>query len=78
MERTFFDTMRGFETKAPGPDLVAARYSRIVRSPNPSLRNTVTTEAKLFPFLRWLLPPGMFENGVRVGFKIHNVPRSAG
>ena len=31
--------------------------------------------AKLFPFLRWLLPPGMFENGVRVGFKIHNVHR---
>ncbi|HZS60106.1 MAG TPA: SDR family oxidoreductase [Gemmatimonadaceae bacterium] len=73
----FFDTMRGFETKAPGPAVVAALYSRIVRSHNPSLRNTVTTEAKLFPFLRWLLPPGMFENGVRVGFKIHNVPRSA-
>jgi NAD(P)-dependent dehydrogenase (short-subunit alcohol dehydrogenase family) len=71
----FFDTMKGFETKAPGPDVVAALYSRIVRSHNPSLRNTVTTEAKLFPFLRWLLPPGMFENGVRVGFKIHNVHR---
>lgn len=71
----FFDTMKGFETKAPGPDVVAALYSRIVRSHKPSLRNTVTTEAKLFPFLRWILPPGMFENGVRVGFKIHNVHR---
>jgi NAD(P)-dependent dehydrogenase (short-subunit alcohol dehydrogenase family) len=72
----FFDTMKGFENKAPGPEVVAARYSRIVRDRNPPLRNTVTTEAKLFPFLRWLLPPGMFETGVRVGFKIHNVHRS--
>ncbi|HTA73320.1 MAG TPA: SDR family oxidoreductase [Gemmatimonadaceae bacterium] len=69
----FFDTMKGFETKAPGPDVVAALYSRIVRSNNPPLRNTVTTEAKLFPFLRWLLPAGSFETGVRVGFKINDV-----
>lgn len=74
----FFDAMKGFENKAPGPDVVAALYSRIVRSPDPPLRNTVTTEAKLFPFLRWLLPAGMFENGVRVGFKIHNVTTARG
>ena len=71
--RPFFDTMKGFENKAPGPDVVAAVYSRIVRSNNPPLRNTVTTEAKLFPFLRWLLPHGFFETGMRVGFKINDV-----
>jgi NAD(P)-dependent dehydrogenase (short-subunit alcohol dehydrogenase family) len=69
----FFEAMKGFERKAPGPDVVAALYSRIVRDNNPPLRNTVTTEAKLFPFLRWLLPPGFFETGVRVGFKINDV-----
>jgi NAD(P)-dependent dehydrogenase (short-subunit alcohol dehydrogenase family) len=69
----FFDTMKGFERKAPGPEVVAAVYSRIVKSVAPPLRTTVTTEAKLFPFLRWLLPSGAFEHGVRLGFKINNV-----
>lgn len=64
----FFSTMRGFEHKAPGPEVVAEVYSRMVRSPHPRLRNTVTVEAKLFPFLRWLLPAGAFEGGLRLGF----------
>jgi NAD(P)-dependent dehydrogenase (short-subunit alcohol dehydrogenase family) len=64
----FFTTMRGFEAKAPGPDAVAAVFSRIVRSKHPALRNPVTTEARLFPFLRWLLPPSAFARGVRLGF----------
>jgi hypothetical protein len=62
--------MRVFEEKAPGPEVVAEAFARIVNSKHPPLRNTVTTEAKLFPFLRWLLPPGTFEGGVRSGFKI--------
>ena len=66
----FFRTMKTFEEKAPSPDVVAEVFSRIVRSENPALRNTVTSEAKLFPFLRWLLPASAFEAGVRSGFKL--------
>jgi len=66
----FFKTMRGFEEKAPGPEVVAEVFARIVNSSRPALRNTVTTEATLFPFLRWLLPAGAFEGGVRFGFGI--------
>lgn len=66
----FFETMKGFESKAPGPDVVADVFARIVQSKRPMLHNTVTTEAKLFPFLRRVLPAGAFEGGVRRGFNI--------
>lgn len=66
----FFKTMKGFEEKAPGPEVVAEVFSRVVRSESPALRNTVTREAKFFPFLRWLLPARAFEGGVRSGFKL--------
>jgi NAD(P)-dependent dehydrogenase (short-subunit alcohol dehydrogenase family) len=66
----FFGAMKDFEQKAPGPEVVAEVYARIVSSPHPTLRNTVTREAKLFPFLRWLLPAGAFEGGLRSGFKL--------
>jgi hypothetical protein len=66
----FFKTMKGFEERAPGPEVVAEVFSRIVRSESPTLRNTVTREAKLFPFLRWILPAPAFEVGVRSGFKL--------
>lgn len=66
----FFKAMRGFEEKAPGPEVVAEVFAQLVNSEQPPLRNTVTKEAKLFPFLRWLLPAGAFEGGVRNGFKI--------
>jgi hypothetical protein len=49
---------------------VADVFSRIVRSERPALRNPVTTEATLFPLLRWLLPAGAFEDGLRFGFGI--------
>jgi hypothetical protein len=62
--------MKVFEAKAPGPEVVAEMFARIVSSPRPALRNPVTTEATLFPFLRWLLPAGAFEGGVRFGFGI--------
>ena len=61
-------TMKGFEEKAPGPEVVANLVARLVSQKNPSLRNTVTREATLFPFLRWLLPSGAFESGIRSGF----------
>jgi NAD(P)-dependent dehydrogenase (short-subunit alcohol dehydrogenase family) len=66
----FFNKMKNFEEKAPGPEVVAHVFARIVNSPRPALRNTVTTEATLFPFLRRLLPAGAFEVGLRNGFGI--------
>jgi NAD(P)-dependent dehydrogenase (short-subunit alcohol dehydrogenase family) len=60
-QERFFKAMKGFEEKA---------YARIVASAHPPLRNTVTREAKFVPFLRWLLPAGAFEGGLRSGFKI--------
>src|SRR6185369_11890083 len=64
----FFRVMKGFEDKAPGPELVADAFARIIRSKRPRLRNTVTTEAKLFSFLKWLLPANTFEGGLRSAF----------
>lgn len=64
----FFTAMKQDENKAPGPEIVADAFARIVRHQRPALRNTVTPEAKLYPFLRWLLPAGAFENGVRRRF----------
>ncbi len=66
----FFDAMRNFERKAPGPEVAADVFARLLSREHPPLHNTVTLEAKLFPFLRWVLPPGMFEATVRTGFKL--------
>jgi NAD(P)-dependent dehydrogenase (short-subunit alcohol dehydrogenase family) len=66
----FFKAMKGFEDKAPGPEIVAAAFARLVQSDNPSLRNTVTREAKLLPLLRRLLPAAAFEGGLRIGFNL--------
>jgi NAD(P)-dependent dehydrogenase (short-subunit alcohol dehydrogenase family) len=63
-------TMKGFEEKAPGPELVAETVSRVVAQENPALRNRITREATLFPLLRWLLPAGAFESGIRSGFNL--------
>jgi len=63
-------TMAGFEAKAPGPEVVAAKVARLVAQKKPKLRNRITREAKTFSFLRWLLPAGAFEKGVRSGFKL--------
>jgi NAD(P)-dependent dehydrogenase (short-subunit alcohol dehydrogenase family) len=63
-------TMAHFVEKAPGPDVVAEVVSRLLKSPNPPLRNRVTREGSLFPFLRWLLPASAFEAGTRRGFHL--------
>jgi NAD(P)-dependent dehydrogenase (short-subunit alcohol dehydrogenase family) len=63
-------TMKGFEDKAPGPEVVADVVSKVVRSRNPRLRNRVTREAMIFSFLRWLLPAGAFEWGTRQAFRL--------
>jgi NAD(P)-dependent dehydrogenase (short-subunit alcohol dehydrogenase family) len=71
----FFAAMRGFEQKAPGPDVVAEVFARIVRSNRPALRNRGTTEATLFPLLRWLLPPSAFEGVLRIAFGLDKVSK---
>jgi NAD(P)-dependent dehydrogenase (short-subunit alcohol dehydrogenase family) len=63
-------TMKGFEEKAPGPEVVARVVHRLVTQDHPPLRNRVTREASLFPFLRWLLPARAFEFGLRAGFNL--------
>ncbi|MFT3842936.1 MAG: SDR family NAD(P)-dependent oxidoreductase [Myxococcaceae bacterium] len=63
-------TMKGFEEKAPGPEVVGKVVAKLVAQKNPSLRNRITTEATMFSFLRWLLPGGAFETGVRQGFNL--------
>jgi len=64
-----FAAMAEFERKAPGPELVAAKIAAIAAQRRPRLRNRVTREAFMFGFLRWLLPAGAFEAGVRRGFR---------
>jgi NAD(P)-dependent dehydrogenase (short-subunit alcohol dehydrogenase family) len=65
-----FDRLAGYEAKAPGPEVVAAKVASIVDDPHPKLRNTVTKEAKQFSALRRLLPAGGFEAGIRRGFDL--------
>ena len=63
--------MAKFEQAAPGPELVAAKVSKLARSKRPKLRNRVTKEATMFSLLRWLLPAGAYHAGVRRGFGIN-------
>ena len=72
-----FAAMRDYERKAPGPEIVARKVVTIAQSPNPKLRNKVTKEARQFTLLRWLLPAGAFEAGVRSGFKLAGKDESA-
>lgn len=63
-------TMAQFGEKAPGPDVVARVVARLLASQKPALRNRITLEASLFPFLRWLLPASAFEVGTRQSFNL--------
>ena len=63
--------MAKFEEKAPGPELVAAKVGKLARAKRPKLRNRVTREATMFSLLRWLLPAGAYQSGVRRGFGIN-------
>ena len=66
----FSDAMRNFERKAPGPEVVADVFARLVSRKRPALHNPVTLQAKLLPFLRRVLPSGMFEASLRSAFKL--------
>lgn len=65
-----YDAMRVFERKAPGPDVVAKRVVAVANDPHPRLRNKITKEARQFTLLKWMLPAGTFESGVRRAFKL--------
>ena len=62
--------MKGFETRAPGPEIVGAAVGRLVAQRNPRLRTLVTREARLLTFLRWLLPESFNYRATRLGFQI--------
>jgi NAD(P)-dependent dehydrogenase (short-subunit alcohol dehydrogenase family) len=62
--------MAGFEAKAPGPELVGAAVGRLVAKRNPPLRTLITREARLFSFLRWLLPASLNHRVTRIGFNL--------
>jgi NAD(P)-dependent dehydrogenase (short-subunit alcohol dehydrogenase family) len=62
--------MKGFEAKAPGPQVVGAAVGRLVAKRNPPLRTLITKEARIFAFLRWLLPAGLNQRATRLGFNL--------
>jgi NAD(P)-dependent dehydrogenase (short-subunit alcohol dehydrogenase family) len=68
--RRAFGVMAKYEDKAPGPDVVARKVVAIVNDAHPAIRNKITKEATQFTLLRWLLPAGAFETGVRREFKL--------
>ena len=71
-----FAAMAWFERKAPGPDAVAGKVAAIADDSHPALRNKITKEATQFTLLRWMLPPGAFESGVRRAFKLETKDRA--
>jgi len=62
--------MADFENKAPGPDVVARTVVAIANDARPALRNKITREATQLTLLKWMLPGGAFEAGVRRVFKL--------
>lgn len=69
-----FDVMADYEANAPSPDVVAQRIAKLATDPHPPLRNLITREARQFALLRWLMPTGAFESGVRRGFRLEAKP----
>jgi NAD(P)-dependent dehydrogenase (short-subunit alcohol dehydrogenase family) len=64
----FFRAMKRIEDRAPGPEVVADVFARIVRTERPNLHNAVTSEARLLPLLKRLLSARAFEKSIRAGF----------
>jgi NAD(P)-dependent dehydrogenase (short-subunit alcohol dehydrogenase family) len=64
------NAVRAYEEKGPGPDAVAETLLEIVSSKNPRLRYLIGGQAKLVTLLRWCLPAGLYESGVRRTFSI--------
>ena len=64
------NAVRAYEEKGPGPDAVAETLLEIVSSKSPRLRYLIGRQAKLVALLRWCLPAGLYESGVRRTFSI--------
>ena len=62
------DAIRAQEAKAPEAGQVAARLLEIVSAKPPRLRYLFGQQARLITRLRWILPPGLYELGVRRTF----------
>jgi NAD(P)-dependent dehydrogenase (short-subunit alcohol dehydrogenase family) len=65
-----FKAIRDYEEKGPGPELVAQTVLEIVSSKAPRLRYVIGQQAKLVSGLRWFLPAGALEKGVRSTFAL--------
>jgi NAD(P)-dependent dehydrogenase (short-subunit alcohol dehydrogenase family) len=62
--------IRAYEEKAPGPELVAETVLQIVANDRPKLRYVIGQQAKSIARLRWFLPAGIYEQGVRRNFRL--------
>jgi NAD(P)-dependent dehydrogenase (short-subunit alcohol dehydrogenase family) len=69
-----FAVMADYERKAPGPDVVARAVTALATARRPPLHTHVTKEARRFTLLKWMLPAGAFESGVRRGFRLTAAP----
>jgi NAD(P)-dependent dehydrogenase (short-subunit alcohol dehydrogenase family) len=69
----FRKKMAEFDSKAPGPELVARAVSKAVGARRPAIRYRVTREATLFTFMRAWFPAALFESGLRSGFHLDDV-----
>lgn len=69
-------TMSKGLSKGGDPRMVADRVFAIARAPSPRLRHAVGADAKILPFLKLLLPQGLFEYLLRRGYGLdtRNVP----
>ena len=65
-----YATMKDFEKRAPGPEVVASTVSKIVTSSNPRLRYPLTMEGRALPFIRPMSPGTMFEAATRIVFHL--------
>jgi NAD(P)-dependent dehydrogenase (short-subunit alcohol dehydrogenase family) len=60
-----FDTVRGHEQKAPGPELVAEVMLKILSAKTPRLHYLIGPQAKFASRMQWLLPEGVYERAKR-------------
>ncbi|MFL5496399.1 MAG: SDR family NAD(P)-dependent oxidoreductase [Gemmatimonadales bacterium] len=65
-----FNAIRDHEDKGPGPELIAQTVLEILSSKAPRLRYVTGRQGKLVNGLRWFLPAGAFEQGVRSTFAL--------
>jgi NAD(P)-dependent dehydrogenase (short-subunit alcohol dehydrogenase family) len=62
------NAIRAYEEKAPGPELAARAVLEIITDDRPRLRYVIGRQARFITRLRWFLPEGVYERGVRRNF----------